>query len=71
MRLVLQDVESIRETPLEGVYVYGLYLEGCSWSNKQNCLIEAEPRKLFATLPVLSITAIQVWHVCRMSDKTR
>lgn len=57
---MLQDVETLRDGPSEGAYVYGLQLEGCAWSSKQNCLIDAEPRKLFCPLPLVLFTAIQV-----------
>lgn len=55
-----QDVDTLRDGPSEGAYVYGLQLEGCAWSSKQNCMIDAEPRKLFCPLPLVLFTAIQV-----------
>jgi dynein heavy chain len=59
------DPDSIKEAPTEGVFVYGLYLDGCAWSAKGNRLIDAEPKKLFNALPVLYVTGVQVrfpWH---------
>ena len=56
----LQDVEAIRDAPSEGVYVHGLFLDGCAWSAKDNRLVDAEPKKLFHPLPVLYITAVLV-----------
>ncbi len=55
-----QDVEAIRDAPSEGVYVHGLFLDGCAWSAKENRLVDAEPKKLFHPLPVLYITAVLV-----------
>lgn len=55
----IQEVEDIRETPQEGVYVYGLYLEGCGWCTKTNRLVESQPKKMFHPLPVLYVTAVQ------------
>jgi len=54
-----KDFEQLRESPPEGVYVYGLYLEGCAWSGKENKLIDSEPKKLFTPLPVLFVTGVQ------------
>ncbi len=55
-----QDVDAIRDAPSEGVYVHGLFLDGCAWSAKENRLVDAEPKKLFHPLPVLYITAVLV-----------
>uniref|UniRef100_A0A3P8XWJ2 Dynein, axonemal, heavy chain 8 n=1 Tax=Esox lucius TaxID=8010 RepID=A0A3P8XWJ2_ESOLU len=42
----------------EGVYVYGLFLDGAGW-NRRNCrLVEATPKVLFTPLPVIHMFAI-------------
>lgn len=41
----------------EGIYIHGLFLEGCRYA--RNSLDESEPKKLFAPLPILYVTAIQ------------
>ena len=58
--MMAQDVDAIRDAPSEGVYVHGLFLDGCAWSAKENRLVDAEPKKLFHPLPVLYITAVLV-----------
>lgn len=55
-----KEVDQIRDAPQEGVYVYGLYLDGCAWSNKDNKLVESEPKKLYHPLPVLYVTGVLV-----------
>lgn len=55
-----KDLDGIKDPPNEGVYVYGLYLDGCSWSNKENRLVDSEPKRLYSSLPVLHITGVQV-----------
>ena len=54
-----KEFETLREAASEGVYVYGLYLDGCAWSGKENKLVDSEPKKLFAPLPVLHVTGVQ------------
>ena len=48
----------VREAPAEGIYVHGLYLEGCSWSRKEMTLVDSPPKVLVAPLPVLFITGV-------------
>lgn len=42
----------------EGVYVYGLYLEGAGWDTKNTYLIESSPKVLFTPLPVIHMFAL-------------
>jgi dynein heavy chain, axonemal len=52
------NAESVKKAAVEGVLVHGLFLDGASWSRAANTLVESEPKKLFASLPVLYVTAI-------------
>ena len=52
-----ERAESVRSAPKEGAYLSGLLLDGCAWGRMDGCLVESEPKKLFAELPVLHITA--------------
>ncbi|KAK9841874.1 hypothetical protein WJX81_008571 [Elliptochloris bilobata] len=54
-----RDPDAIREAPSEGVYIYGLFLDGCAWSGKEGRLVDSEPKKLFCPLPVLHVTGVQ------------
>lgn len=49
--------EQIRSPPSEGIYVYGLSLEGAGWNKIEGTLVESEAKKLFVPLPVLHVTA--------------
>ena len=55
-----REAEQIKESPAEGVYIHGLYLDGCAWSGRENKLVDAEPKKLFNPLPVLYVTGVLV-----------
>jgi len=50
-----KDFENIRDIQPEGVYIYGLFLEGCRWH--RNSLDDAEPKKMFNPLNILYVTA--------------
>jgi dynein heavy chain len=50
--------EQVRQGPREGVFVYGLSLDGAAWSRAEGTLVESEPKKMFAALPVLFVTAV-------------
>uniref|UniRef100_A0A1B0AJP3 Dynein heavy chain C-terminal domain-containing protein n=1 Tax=Glossina pallidipes TaxID=7398 RepID=A0A1B0AJP3_GLOPL len=48
--------------PDDGVFVYGIFLEGARWDRVENCLAESFPRELFDRMPV-------IWMVpCKRSD---
>lgn len=42
----------------EGVYVHGLFLEGCGWERRQLRLMESPIKVLFTVMPVTHIYAI-------------
>jgi dynein heavy chain len=46
--------------PEKGALIYGLYLQGGSWSFDKGLLLEAQPAQLFCQMPV-------VWYVKLLS----
>ena len=50
--------EDIHDSPPEGVYVYGLFLEGASLDRRTGKVIESRPKVLFEPMPVIYIYAI-------------
>jgi dynein heavy chain len=52
------DVKKIKNGPQEGIYIHGLYLEGCSWDRREGKLIESHAKELYTPLPVILITAM-------------
>ncbi|XP_055955514.1 dynein axonemal heavy chain 5 isoform X2 [Patella vulgata] len=53
-----QSKEDLIQPPTEGVYVYGLFLEGAGWDKRNNKLYEPRPKQLFDIMPIVHITAV-------------
>ena len=50
--------DDITAAPEEGVYVYGLFLDGAGWDKKNMKLLEPTNKVLFCPLPVVHIYAV-------------
>lgn len=50
--------EDISSAPTDGVYIYGLSLDGAGWDKRGMRLVEPQPKVLFAPLPVVHMFAI-------------
>lgn len=53
------DPEDVKEGPAEGVFVHGMFLDGCGWSKKEGKLVEAPPKVLFVGIPCMWVSAVQ------------
>ena len=53
------NVDELKEAPPEGVYVYGLFIEGAAWERRSGRLIEARPKILYEPMPVIHLFALQ------------
>jgi len=47
------DHEEYTQGPDEGVYVYGMFLEGCGWDGDRRMLCESQPKVLFVPAPCI------------------
>jgi dynein heavy chain len=54
----LAGKEDVTGPPKEGVYIYGLFIDGAGWSKKDSCLCEQQAKVLYVGLPVLHLYAI-------------
>lgn len=50
------EKEEVKRPPEEGIYIYGLFLDGCRWDKQANKLVDSMPKVIFAPLPVLLVT---------------
>ncbi len=63
--------EEINTYPQAGVYVYGLFLEGASWSKTHGRLSESKPKVLFDPIPVMHISATSNTDAAQQINKNQ
>ena len=63
------DVAKVRKPPPEGVHIHGLSMDGAAWDKKERCITESQPKKLFAALPVMLVTAST--HKLEVAERKR
>jgi len=49
----------IKEKPEIGIYMYGIFLEGCKWHYEQHRLTDSTPKKLFVDLPLMHMVPVE------------
>uniref|UniRef100_A0A7S4MJ94 Dynein heavy chain n=2 Tax=Prymnesium polylepis TaxID=72548 RepID=A0A7S4MJ94_9EUKA len=52
-----QDKDDVKHGPSEGIYIYGLFLDGCKWDKGKGELTDSDPKVIYSPLPVLHIAA--------------
>ncbi len=52
------DGSQVKAPPKEGVFVHGMFIDGARWDKSAGSLAESEPKKLFAPMPVISVTVM-------------
>lgn len=50
------DPADVTEKPEDGVFIFGLYLEGCRWNKTIHMIDESKPKVLYSEMPL-------IWYV--------
>ena len=45
--------------PEQGVYAWGLFLDGAAWDPEASLLCDQPPKQLFCAIPIMFITALE------------
>ena len=53
------EERDISQTPKEGVYVKGIYLEGAGWDVENVCLMEPQPMELVLPMPIILFKPVE------------
>jgi dynein heavy chain len=51
---VLDPANDVKVKPAEGVYIYGMFIEGCRWDRDKHILVRSRPKELFTDLPMFN-----------------
>eukprot|EP00753_Platysulcus_tardus_P001936 PLAT11596.28.p1 GENE.PLAT11596.28~~PLAT11596.28.p1 ORF type:complete len:1478 (+),score=919.34 PLAT11596.28:361-4434(+) len=57
--VVEKEHTALTERPEDGVYIYGLFLEGARWDYDRHCLADSLPKQLYAELPAVHLDPVQ------------
>jgi len=52
-------IEEVTKKPDDGVYIYGLFLEGARWDRHVNSIVDPRPKELFSPMPTLHMLPVQ------------
>ncbi|KAK8866475.1 hypothetical protein M9Y10_009438 [Tritrichomonas musculus] len=63
-----EDLDNIKEGPLEGVYVFGLPLEGAKWDIAKQYLVECGVKELSNFLPIMHLVPTQNNDIYNMKE---
>ena len=57
---VINDKVTDLKSPISGVYIYGLFLQGAKWSRKNGHLSESRKGEIFAEMPVIYLEPVDI-----------
>jgi len=57
------DKDQCTMKPENGVYVYGLYIEGCTWDRKKKTLTDSNPGEMYTLMPVIHFSPTEKYEI--------
>jgi dynein heavy chain len=52
-QVMLEPYTSFKEKPSDGIYIHGLFLQGCRWDPEAYSLVDSKPKELFSAFPTM------------------
>ena len=71
INIVLINMTYTFSSPQDGVYIYGLSLDGAGWDKRGMRLVEPQPKVLFTPLPVVHMFAVNELTKEQKAQKVR
>eukprot|EP00929_Paragymnodinium_shiwhaense_P087552 TRINITY_DN476_c0_g8_i1.p1 TRINITY_DN476_c0_g8~~TRINITY_DN476_c0_g8_i1.p1 ORF type:complete len:2571 (-),score=771.76 TRINITY_DN476_c0_g8_i1:261-7973(-) len=59
LSIVQEPVKELKQAPADGVFIYGMFLEGARWDRKKNQLEDSEAKVLFVEMPALLMVPVK------------
>ena len=55
MKVLDESKIDTNRAPEDGVYIYGLFVEGCRWDDRKEALEESHPKVLYTDMKMIHI----------------
>jgi len=52
-KVIIPAYNEVDVKPDNGIYIYGLFLQGCRWDANLHSLVDSKPKELFSNFPVM------------------
>lgn len=49
----------VEKAPEDGVFVFGLFLDGARWSNGKKIMKESKPKQLYSIIPIIHMIPVK------------
>lgn len=54
-----EEPEEIEEKPEDGVYIFGLYMDGARWDRENVCMADQNPGEMYSKMPMIWFKPIE------------
>jgi len=56
---IMEPKKELTTPPDDGVYIFGIFMEGCRWGREEHQLMDSRPKELFTDLPSLQFIPVK------------